>query len=129
MAGSSANTQPCRLVVLNDRAVVEALAPAGRGTAPMLVAPLAIAIVVREGGGGFDVGRIAQNMMLAAWSEGIISCPQGVQNQDAARPALGLPADHSVGMCLAFGYPAATAEPRESRGRLAMEEMVRWGRW
>ncbi len=129
MAGSSSNRQLCRLIVLNDRAALEALAPAGPGTAAMLRAPLAIAIAVIEGGTSFDVGRVAQNMMVAAWAEGVASCPQGVRNQDVVREALNLPADHSVGMCLAFGYPAPAATPRESRPRLPVEEMVRWGKW
>jgi nitroreductase len=129
MAGSSSNNQNCRLIVLNDRAALEALAPAGRGTAPMLKAPLSIAVVVKEGGSAFDVGRVAQNMMIAAWADGIANCPQGVQDQTMARKALGLPDDYSVGMCVAFGYPAETATPREPRPRIPMEEMVHWGRW
>ena len=129
MAGSSSNTQPCRFIVLDDREVLEALAPAGPGTAPMLRAPLAIAVVLLPGGTGFDVGRVCQNMMLAAWAEGVISCPQGIRDQALARSALGLPADHSVGMCLAFGYPDENAPARPSRPRLPFEELVRHGRW
>jgi nitroreductase len=128
MAGSSSNSQLQRLIVLNDRSVLEALVPAGRGTAPMLKAPLSVAIVT-QGGGGFDIGRVAQNMMVQAWADGIISCPQGVQDQDMARKALGLPSDYSVGMCLAFGYPDESAPKRESRPRVALDEMVHWGRW
>ncbi len=129
MAGSSSNRQPCRLIVLNDRAALEALAPAGPGTGAMLKAPLSVAIALQEGGTGFDVGRVAQNMMVAAWAEGIASCPQGVRDQDIVRKALGLPEDFTVGMCLAFGYPAADAAARESRPRLSLEEMVHWGKW
>jgi len=129
MAGSSSNTQPCRFIVLDDPAVLQALAPAGPGTAAMLRAPLAIAVVVLPGGTGFDVGRVCQNMMLAAWSEGMVSCPQGIRGQDVARAALGLPEDHSVGMCLAFGYESAAASARPSRPRLPLEEMVHRGRW
>jgi nitroreductase len=129
MAGTSSNSQLLRLLVLNDRPALEALVPAGRGTAPMLKAPLSIAIVGMEGYSAFDVGRVAQNMMVAAWADGIASCPQGVQNQDVARPALGLPDNCSVAMCLAFGYEAPPAEPRPSRPRIPMQEIVHWGRW
>ena len=129
MSGTSSNSQLMRLIVLNDRAALEALVPAGRGTAPMLKAPLAIAIVGKEGFSGFDIGRIAQNMMVAAWAEGIASVPQGVQDQAIARPALGLPDDYSVVMCLAFGYEANPDAPRESRPRVPFEAMVHWGRW
>jgi nitroreductase len=128
MAGSSSNSQLQRLIVLNDRAALEALVPAGRGTAPMLKAPLSVAIVTQNGS-GFDIGRVAQNMMVAAWADGIISCPQGIQDQDIARKALGLPEDYSVAMCVAFGYPDPSAPKRESRPRVPMDEMARWGRW
>jgi nitroreductase len=129
MAGSSSNSQPCRLIVLNDRAVLEKVAAAGRGTAPMLRAPLTVAIVVKQGGSGFDVGRIAQNMMVESYAEGVASCPQGIQDQDAAREALGLPEDYSIGMCVAFGYPPETTTPGESRPRLPADEMIHWGKW
>ena len=129
MAGSSSNNQNCRFLILNDRVALEALVPAGRGTAPMLKAPLSIAVLVKEGGSGFDVGRVAQNMMIAAWAEGIANCPQGVQDQEMARKALGLPNDYSVGMCVAFGYPDENVQKRESRPRLPMDEMVHRGRW
>ena len=129
MSGTSSNSQLLRLIVLNDRAALEKLVPAGRGTAPMLKAPLSIAIVYKDGGSAFDVGRVAQNMMVAAWADGIINCPQGIQNQTIARAALGLPEDCSVGMCIAFGYPDASAEKRESRPRVPLDEVVHWGRW
>lgn len=129
MAGSSSNSMLLRLIVLNDRGVLEALVPAGRGTAPMLKAPLSVAIVHKEGASGFDIGRIAQNMMVAAWADGVANCPQGIQDQAVARRALGLPDDYSVGMCLAFGYPDASVPAAESRPRVSIDEMVHWGRW
>ena len=128
MAGTSRNSQHARIIVLNDRPALEALVPAGRGTAPMLKSPFSVAIVSSTAN-SFDVGRIAQNMMVAAWADGVISCPQGIQEQDIARKALGLPDEYTVGMCLAFGYPEANAEQRESRPRISMEETVHWGRW
>lgn len=134
MAGTSSNSQLLRVIVLDDRQALEALAPAGRGTAPMLEAPLSIAIVYQEGepnsrNAAFDVGRMAQNMMVAAWADGIANCPQGVQDREAARKALGLPDGYVVGMCVAFGYLDASAPKRESRPRLAMDEFVHRGRW
>ena len=32
----------------------------------------------------FDVGRCAQNMMLAAWNDGVGSCPNGISDPEAA---------------------------------------------
>ncbi len=45
-------------------------------------AALVVAIVGEAG--GFDVGRCAQNMMLAAWNEGIASCPNGIRDPEGA---------------------------------------------
>lgn len=66
MAGSSKNTQPWRFVVLREEASKRALAGCGQFAKHVPPAPLAIAIVLTPGGGPFDAGRAAQNMMLAA---------------------------------------------------------------
>jgi len=56
--------------------------------------------------GGMDTGRCAQNMMLAAWNDGVASCPNGIADADRARAALGLGEDDAIGTVLTFGYPA-----------------------
>src|SRR5262245_16033818 len=96
MAGSSSNSQPIRYIILRDRAVLEELVASGRGATPLLRAPLAIAVMLPKGSRDFDVGRAVQNMMVAAWAEGVISCPVGLQDQEAARKALGHPDDYNV---------------------------------
>ena len=42
-----------------------------------------------KGPTGFDAGRAAQNMMLAAWGDGIGSCPNGIANPEALAAVLG----------------------------------------
>ena len=66
MAGSSKNTQPWRFVVLRDPGRKAELAACGQFAQHVPAAPLVIAIVLAAGGGAFDAGRAAQNMMLAA---------------------------------------------------------------
>jgi nitroreductase len=129
MAGSSQNKQPLRFVAVRDKAVVEALAPAGVGTNPMRLAPLTVVLVSTGSAGGFDVGRAAQNMMIAAWAEGVISCPQGLQNQEMARKALGLPEGHMVAIGVAFGYPQSGSPKGRGQPRLPFDEIVHWDRW
>src|SRR3954451_23287001 len=78
VAGSSKNRQPWRFVVLADREAVERAAEAVWATDNVLGAPLVIGLVVRgKGPLSFDAGRAAQNMMLAAWNDGVGSCPNG----------------------------------------------------
>jgi nitroreductase len=102
IAGSSRNRQARRLVVLRDR---EAVAATVHMPSNVLGAALVVAIVTgRKGPAGFDAGRAAQNMMLAAWNEGVASCPNGIADADAAKAALDL--DEPPVNILSFGYPA-----------------------
>jgi nitroreductase len=132
MAGSSSNTQPTRLIVMQDPKNRVDIGPAGPGTAPLVKAPLSIVVAIKNGSRDFDVGRVAQNMMVAAWAEGIVSCPIGLREEAAARSALGLPDDWTAAIGVAFGYPSApdpNAPVRENRERIAMEELVHWEKW
>jgi len=96
LSGSSRNTQNWQFVVVSDTAALaEAVyAPENVQTAGLVVAIVGDAFP-------FDVGRCAQNMMLAAWNEGVVSCPNGIK--DAARAAE--LAGGEVKMILSFGYP------------------------
>lgn len=129
MAGSSSNTQTVRYIVMRDKAAKERLAPAGPGTAPLVNAPLAIVIVQERGRRDFDVGRSAQNMMVAAWAEGIHTCPIGLREEAIASEALGLPETHVAAIGISFGYPAPSTATGESRPRLPLEDLVHYDRW
>ncbi len=135
MAGSAKATQPCRFIVLRDRQHREELAACSDSAMQVPKAAVAVAIVTLPGAGqwdppratAFDAGRAAQNMMLAAWAEGITSCPVTMhRNQDTAR-VLALPPEHTVTWVIAFGYPEA--ERRDSRPRLPLDEYVHEERW
>jgi nitroreductase len=62
---------------------------------------------------GFDTGRAAQNMMLAAWNDGVGSCPNGMRDPDGAKTVLGLGEEDSIGIILSFGYPARPVDPEK----------------
>ncbi len=138
MAGSAKHAQPCRFVVLRDEQHTRELASRGDFTAQLPSAAVVVAIVTLPDAGqwdpvratSFDAGRAAQNMMLAAWAEGITSCPVTMHRHDDAARVLALPPDHRVTWVLAFGYPAAEDSGREPRPRLPLDEYVfdeRWG--
>ena len=134
MAGSSSNSQPFRFVVLNDpkSEVRKKLGTAGAGTAPLVKAPLSIVVVLKRGSRDFDAGRTAQNMMVAAWADGVVSCPIGLQKDDVSSAALGLPVEFYAAIGVAFGYPAPpdpNAPVRENRERIPMEQLVHHERW
>jgi nitroreductase len=129
MAGSSKNSQPCRFVVLEKEARKKELAACGQFAAHIPSAPVVIAVVLQPDGGAFDAGRAAQNMMVAAWNEGITSCPVSMHDADCARSVLGLPEGYRVAIVLSFGYPEPSAAMSLGRPRMALEELVRRDRW
>src|SRR3954470_5367055 len=115
VAGSSKNRQPWRFVVLSDRVAVERAAEAVWAADNVLGAALVIGLIVRgKGPVSFDAGRAAQNMMLAAWNDGVGSCPNGIADAAAMAEALGLTDDDHFAVVLSFGYPAGGIDP-ESR--------------
>lgn len=129
MAGSSKNSQPCRLIVIRDPRQRAALAECGDFAKHLPAASLVIAVVLLPGGGAFDAGRVAQNMMIAAWAEGVTSCPTSMHHPDCARRVLGLPDDHHVQIVLPFAYPAEDTPPRKSQPRLPVDDFVYDERW
>jgi nitroreductase len=68
-------------------------------------------------------------MMLAAWDQGVVSCPNGIRDGDAAAAILG----GEARMILSFGYPARphapdsrSAEDWSARAnRKPLDELVR----
>ena len=121
IAGSSRNRQPWRFLVVADPGVRERLAEAVFAPGNVRGAGLVVAIAVRGGGPtAFDAGRAAQNMMLAAWNEGIGSCPNGMPDPDGVAGVLGLGEDERSVIVLTFGYPARPRDPQ----RRAPEEWI-----
>ena len=113
VSGSSRNRQPWRFVVLSDREAVERAAEAVWAADNLLGAALVIGLIVRgKGPVSFDAGRAAQNMMLAAWNEGVGSCPNGIADAGAMHEALGLSEEDHFAVVLSFGYPARPVDPQ-----------------
>ena len=108
VAGSARNRQQYRFDVLATEAARSRAASGVTRPSNLHGAAIAIAIVL-EGEGGFamfDVGRAAQNMMLAATNDGIGSCPNSPRDDELFRRLLGLRTDERVGVVLSFGYSA-----------------------
>ena len=114
LAGSSQNKQPWQFIVVETPERRMALADAVYALDNVRGASLVVAVVAK----GFDLGRAAQNMMLAAWNDGVASCPNGLRDAAAAGEALGLGVDEELGIVLSFGY---LARPRDVEGRSAGE--------
>ena len=133
VAGSSRNRQSRRFIAIRDRGLLERLAPCVYTPTNVLGAALAVAIVIAgKGPTAFDAGRAGQNMMLAAWNEGIGSSPNGIADAELLAQVLGLGEEERVAIVLTFGYPARPADPDsrapgewiERADRLPFEDVV-----
>jgi nitroreductase len=131
MAGSSKNSQPCRFVVIDDATGKEEIAKCGDFAAWIPTAPLLIAVAVPDEAprNEFDAGRAAQNMMIAAWSEDIGSCPVSMHHVECARETLGLPANFRVSVVVAFGYRAKAPKSVPEAARKPWDEYVHRNKW
>ena len=107
LAGSARNRQPWRFVVVESPERRERLADAVYAPPNVRGAALVVALA----GKGFDLGRCAQNMLLAAWNDGVASCPNGVADAEAARRTLQLADGEELGIVLSFGYPPRGRDP------------------
>ncbi len=138
-AGSSKNEQRWAFIVVRERDHLRELAQVGRYAGHLAKAALAIALVTPETGDGprsrsvmWDLGRAAQNMVLAAWELGIGSVPATVYDHGLAARLLGLPPDRRCDFLLSFGYPADDSKlsaPNRAGGRLPLEDVVHEERW
>lgn len=127
--GSSKNRQQWKIVVVRDRDRLDRLAGCGDFTAPVRSAPLVLAPVRLPEGNDWDMGRLAQNIMLAAAALGVGSCPITLHREACGREILGIPDGHRCRWVVALGYPdeAAEAEGRAASpvgGRKPLDRLV-----
>lgn len=134
-SGSSRNRQPWHFVVVQERERLETLSRCGRFGQHLAGAAAAVVILIDDPRNMFDAGRCAQNMMVAAWSFGVGSCPATLHQAEQAKRVLGVPAAMTIAMALSFGYPhprgrgsveRAVMRVLTGRGRRPLAEMLSW---
>ena len=123
--GSARNRQPWRFVLVTDRQRLRALARFVAAPPNLEGCAAAIAISMPSAGQGFDAGRAAQNMMLAAWSLGIGSCPNSVVDQDQAREVLEVASDRHIQIILSLGYPRRAPRLEATAAEAVLERIDR----
>jgi nitroreductase len=130
MTGSSKNSEPNRFVVVRDAQRTAAIGALG-AHARWLARAAAIVVIVQTQPHEYDAGRCAQNMMLAAWADGIGSCPAHVPEAELGK-LLNIPAGLDINRVIGFGYidPGRAAPPASvARRRLPIEELTHWEEW
>ena len=134
LSGSAKNMQPWHFVAIRDREILIRLSQCGAFAGHLAGAALGIALATPDPffrlTVPFDLGRAAQNMMLAAWAEGIGSEMATIYHSDQARDVLGIPPEFVVVWCISFGYPAETApRPPRKDGRRQSDEVIHFEKW
>jgi nitroreductase len=148
LAPSAGNRQPWRFIVVTDPRVRDGIKSAKERRMPpppqgvpkrLFTGPLETAPVLVVGcavpGESFpgtdflkiDVAIALQNLVLAAWEQGLGTCWIGVFHEEEVKKVLGLPGDMRVVAIVALGYPAEKKEPVTDRRPL--EEIVRYNHW
>jgi nitroreductase len=136
--GSSKNQQQWDFITIRDRESLRRLSGTTAYARHLPSAGGAIALVVAAPDPDharsvlWDLGRAAQNIVLAAWEMGIGSCPITVHDFRVAADVLGLPSDRQCQYIIALGWPAdpadLTRQPKAG-GRKAYDEVVHAERW
>jgi nitroreductase len=125
LAASGRNHQFCEFIMINDPEILPAmfdniggsakLPPDKGGPRPDQTAKAYSVILIdkaKEGGDParrritlYDVGMAAENIILAAWEQGIGCCPILMFNEKDIKMFLNIPDDFDIALVIAMGYP------------------------
>ncbi|MGD0582009.1 MAG: nitroreductase family protein [Bacteroidales bacterium] len=134
LAPSACNSQPWKLIVVDDRALLDKLARAASAKLTGMnsfvsQAPVQV-VVVREKANmssrigatvknkdysRIDIGIVSENICLQARAEGLGSCMIGWFDERMVKKILKIPASKRVELLITIGYPAR--ETREKKRR------------
>lgn len=123
--GSSKNNQAWSFIAVTDSDRIQGLAEHGDFTQPVRDSAATIVLVQESGGNMFDIGRAAQNMMLAAKAIGVASCPITLHRDGDAAAFLGVDEGAITRYAIALGYPSPDAKPRRFGGRKKTTEVIK----
>jgi nitroreductase len=134
LAPSAGNKQPWRFIIVTDPKIKEKLKPPYRRdvvvSAPVVIVGCAIPSesFPETDFWKIDVTIALQNLVLAAWEEGLGTCWLGVfHEEEEIKSVLGLPKEARVVAMVALGYPAEKKDPVTDRKPL--EEIIRYNHW
>jgi len=136
LSPSATNSQPWSFIVATDPKVRESLRAAYDrdwfASAPAIIVACALpekAWVRRDGEEYWkvDVTIAMQDLVLAAWEQGLGTCWIGAFDEEEVKRALGIPGKVRVVALTPLGYPAEEKGPVTNRKTL--EEIIRYDRW
>ena len=133
LSGSAVNKQPWRFVVVETDDAKQRVAETVYASDNISSSAFDVAIATAGGGSPVDVGRAMQNMFLVAWNEGVVSCPNGMADPEAAAKALQLEDGWLPVSIPSFGYPKRDLAPESKSAeewsaeanRKPLDELIR----
>jgi nitroreductase len=135
-AQSSKNEQAWHFIAVQDRSTLTELSKCGEWAGHLAGAALGVAILTPDPTAKFqtmfDAGQAAAYMQLAAWDQGIGSCPASIYDAEKSRSILGFPPELHLRIMLSFGYPADArklSEPPRPGGRRPLDDLVHREHW
>ncbi len=108
LTGSGINNQHWRFILVQERSRLKLLAQDSTTGSWLAQANFAV-IVLTDPKYGFhliDAGRASQDMQIAAWNFGVISCLFTGFKVDDLRKDFGIPKNLNPSVVVGFGYPA-----------------------
>ena len=128
---SAVNSQPWHFVVVKDQEAKEACSFGGyngftREADFVVVGLYKPSEVMIEKLALMDVTIALQNMVIAAWLQGVGSCWIGAWNDGKLRDTLNLPADSTIVGLVTFGIPD---EAPAQRPKKSLNEIVHIDKW
>jgi nitroreductase len=126
--------------VIRDKGRMEDLSRCGRYSSHIRGSDTVVVMVNDKSYfASFDIGRASQNMMIAAWAEGVGSCLATLHYEERAKTLLEIPNVKEVKVAISFGYPRPNppltieGKPREAIlttiGRKSIRDLVHWEKW
>jgi nitroreductase len=130
-APSATNQQPWHFVVARDYTEKEACTYGGFNRFATEAAFVVVGLyrkseVMIEKLSLMDVTIALQNMVVAAWVQGVGSCWMGAFDEAKLRDTLNLPADSAIVGAIAFGLPGEN--PRQP-AKKPLSETVHYDKW
>jgi nitroreductase len=119
LTGSGVNRQHWRFVLVQDRDRLRQLARDSTTGGWVEGAGFAVIVLTnpRYGYHRIDAGRAVQDMQLAAWNSGVVSCIFTGFDEDALRKDFDLPEDLDISVIAGFGYPVRRITGRKKSRR------------
>ncbi len=115
LTGSGVSRQHWKFILVQDPSSIKQLARDSTSGGWVASANFAV-IVLTDPKYGFykiDAGRALQDMELAAWNYGVVSCLYTGVNEDAFRKNFEIPKEFDISAVVGFGYPARKITGKE----------------